>query len=274
MAVVTGSSADAGRVLGLVMRAGSWWPDGASDVAVVSDVLARRHLGGVVCAIGRTVAVTQGDRVVQARVVGGSSDVANTDRTEEPPARVWVPLSAAARRFSYVVRSDRPAALANDVRTIVAAQAASVPIDYLETFDAALEDAASSDYAVVSMLGGFAVLALILATTGLFGVVSYTVAQRTAEFGTRMALGARAGDVVGLVARDSVKLLSIGLATGLLGGVGVASMMTGLLYGLSPLDPATLAGVSALLAVVALIATALPAWKASRIDPVTALRAE
>jgi putative ABC transport system permease protein len=273
-AVVTGSSADAARVTGLAMRAGSWWPDGARDVAVVSEALARRHLGGVDRAIGRFVSFSQGDRVVEARVVGVSSDVANTDRTEEPPARLWVPLSPGARRFSYVVRSDRPAALATDVRTIVAAQAAAVPIDYLETFDAALEDAASSDYAVVGMLAGFAVLALVLATTGLFGVVSYTVAQRTAEFGTRMALGARAGDVVGLVARDSMKLLSIGLAIGLLGGVAVASTMTGLLYGLSPLDPATLAGVSALLAVVTLIATALPAWKAARIDPVVALRIE
>jgi ABC-type antimicrobial peptide transport system permease subunit len=191
-----------------------------------------------------------------------------------PPARVWIPLDPEARRFAYVVRSANPGSVVSQVRRVVAAQASVVPIEYLMTLDEALAQAASSDYAVIGMLAGFAVLALVLASTGLFGVVSYAVAQRTAEFGTRMALGARASDVVRLVARESMTLLAIGLAIGLAGGVGVASTIKKVLFGLSPADPLTLGAVVALLSMVTLAATALPAWKASRIDPVVALREE
>ena len=275
MAFVTGTSGDADRTLGLRLLSGEWWTEGARDVAVVSEAAARRYLGGVDRALGRFITFAQGNALVRMRVIGVSSDVANTDRTEAPPARVWVPVDQSTRSFTYVLRArSNPGALTNEVRTVVAAQAAAVPIEYLSTFDDALSRAASSDYAVIAMLAMFALLALVLATTGLFGVVSYAVAQRTAEFGTRMALGARATDVVRLVARESVWLLIVGLTIGLAGGVGVGMSMKAMLFGLSPTDPLTLMTVSGLLALVTLIATALPAWKASRIDPVIALRME
>jgi putative ABC transport system permease protein len=282
-AVVTGISHDAGRALGLSLLAGEWWAaegadgaDGADGltVAVISGAAARRYFGGVEQAIGRFVTVSQDDRLIRARVIGVSSDVANTDRTVSPPARVWLPLDPGARRFAYVVKAQNPAALSSSVRTVVATHAPAVPIEYLMTFDAALEQAASSDYAVIGMLAGFALLALVLASTGLFGVVSYGVAQRTSEFGTRMALGARAVDVVRLVAKESVVLLAIGLGIGLAGGIGIAFAMQSVLYELSPTDPVSIATVIALLSLVTMTATALPAWKAARIDPVIALRAE
>jgi ABC-type antimicrobial peptide transport system permease subunit len=273
-AVVTGASAGAATVFGLTMLTGEWWTEGATNVAVIGETAARRFFGGVDRAVGRTLSLSRGDATVAARVIGVTSDVANTNRTEAPPARVWVPLDAQARRFSYVVRAADPAGLSGQARAVVATQAPVVPIDYLETFDAALAEAASSDYVVIGMLAGFALLALVLATTGLFGVVSYAVAQRTAEFGTRMALGARAADLVGLVAREAAIMLAMGLTIGLTGGVAVATTMTSLLYGLSPADPLTLAAVIALLAVVTIAATAWPALRAARIDPVIALRAE
>jgi ABC-type antimicrobial peptide transport system permease subunit len=224
--------------------------------------------------MGRRVAMTQGDRTLDARVVGVASDVANTNRTVLPPPRVWVPLDAKTRRFTYLVRSAGAASLPSSVRAVIAANAPAVPIESLLTFDDALAQAASSDYMVIGMLGGFAALALVLASTGLFGVVSFMVAERTAEFGTRMALGARAIDVVNLVARDSAKLLAIGLTFGLAGGVAVGFAMKSMLFGLSPVDPLTLGSVAALLAAVTITATAIPAWRASRIDPVIALRAD
>jgi len=156
----------------------------------------------------------------------------------------------------------------------VATHAAAVPIDFLLTWDDELAREASSDFVIIGMLSGFALLALVLAASGLFGVVSYTVAQRTAEFGTRMALGARAIDVVNLVARDSAKLLAVGLAIGLAGGIGVGFAMKSLLFGLSPSDPLTIGSVVTLLSIVTITATALPAWRAARIDPVIALRIE
>ena len=144
---------------------------------------------------------------MNARIIGVSTDVANTDRTSAAPARVWLPLAAQTRRLTYVVRSARPGELAPGIRSAIAQTAAAIPIESLLTLDEALRQAASSDYAVIGTLTGFALLALLLAATGLFGVVSYGVAQRTAEFGTRMALGASAGDVVRLVARQSLGLL-------------------------------------------------------------------
>ena len=273
-AVVTAASHDVGRTLGLRLLAGRWWDEGARDVLVVTNETARRYFGGVDRAIGRQVAMSQGEHLVEARVIGVSSDVANTDRTELPPARIWVPLDQGTRRLAFAIRAENPAALVSSVRSAVAANAMAVPIEYLETFDEALEKAASSDYVIIGMLTGFAILALVLASTGLFGVVSYAVAQRTAEFGTRMALGARSADVVGIVLRDSARLLAIGLSIGLAGGIAVGFTMKSLLFGLSPTDPLTLGSVSALLTTVTLLATALPAWRASRIDPVVALRSE
>lgn len=156
----------------------------------------------------------------------------------------------------------------------MAATASSIPIESLLTLDESLRQAASSDYVIIGMLTGFALLALLLASAGLFGVVSYGVAQRTAEFGTRMALGASAASVVGLVARQSLSLLAAGVAIGLTIGVGIGFLLTSQLDRISPFDPVSIGAVLGLLAMVTLVATAWPAWRASRIDPVVALRAE
>ena len=274
VAVVTSTTPEGGSALGLTMLAGSWWAPGASDVAVISRATAERYFGGIEQAIGRRFRVNEADVAVNARIIGISSDVANTDRTSLPPARVWLPLTERSRRLTFMIKSDDQFELASRIRATIAATAAAVPIEYLQTFDEALREAASSDYAVIGSLTGFALLALLLASIGLFGVVSYGVAQRTAEFGTRMALGASASDVVRLVARQSIALLLIGMTIGLAIGVGIGFAMGSVLNELSPLDPVSIGSVLGLLAVVTLAATALPAWRAARIDPVVALRAE
>jgi predicted permease len=273
-AVITGASHSLNRTMGLQLLAGAWWNENERDAAVISAEAARRYFGGVDRAVGHRVSLSQGDRTLDARIVGVTSDVANTDRAALPPPRVFVPLDPSTRRLSYVVRASNPGALTSSVRGIVATHAAAVPIDFLLTWDDELAREASSDFVILGMLSGFAMLALVLAASGLFGVISYTVAQRTSEFGTRMALGARAIDVVNLVARDSAKLLVVGLAIGLAGGIGVGFAMKSLLFGLSPSDPLTIGSVVALLSIVTITATALPAWRAARIDPVIALRIE
>lgn len=272
--VITGARADAAATLGVSLRAGNWWAEGTERSAVISEVAARRYFDGVAAAVGRHFSVAEGDGRAVYQVVGVASDIANTDRSDAPPARAWLPMLSTTRRMTFVVETRDPAALAADVRRIAAAVAPAVPIENLQTFTDALDRAERSDYVIIGVLGGFSLVALLLATSGLFGVVSYTVAQRTAEFGTRMALGASAWDVVRLVARQSLGLVVVGLVVGLAGGIGVGFTMGSMLYGTSPADPATLSSVAVMLAVVTLMATALPAWRASRIDPVTALRAE
>ncbi|MGE0864856.1 MAG: ADOP family duplicated permease [Vicinamibacterales bacterium] len=273
-AVVSSVSPEAAPALGVSLVSGAWWDASGGEAAVVSRAAAERYFGGVSQAIGRRFKVTEGGATVNARIIGVSTDVANTDRTSAAPARVWLPLPGQTRRLTYVVRGAQPGELAPGLRSAIALAAPAIPIESLLTLDEALRQAASSDYAVIGTLSGFALLALLLAATGLFGVVSFAVSQRTAEFGTRMALGASAGDVMGLVVRQSVRLLVIGVGIGLTLGVGAGFAMEGALNGLSPLDPLSIGSVVALLVTVTLAATAWPAWRASRIDPVVALRAE
>lgn len=273
-AVITAGYADAGRTLGVPLRNGQWWAEGVTTSAVITHAAAQRFFGGAEQAIGRTVAFQLGQDRHSYQVGGVSEDVANTDRTAAPPPRIWIPMPPSTRRMTFIVEGQEPATLTSGVRTVVAAVAPTVAVENLQTMPEAMTRAEASDYVIIMTLGGFAVVALLLATAGLFGVVSYSVSQRTPEFGTRMALGAPASAVVGLVARQSLVLMSVGLLLGLAGGVAVGFGMQSMLYGTSPADPLTLASVTGLLTMVALAATAIPAWRASRIDPVIALRTE
>jgi putative ABC transport system permease protein len=120
----------------------------------------------------------------------------------------------------------------------------------------------------------FAGLALLLAAIGLYGVAAYAAGQRTQEFGIRMALGAQRGDVLRLVLGQGIKLALIGIAIGIAAALGLARLMTGLLFGVEPADPATLTAVAVLLSIVMLLACWLPAYRATRIVPIDALRSE
>jgi predicted lysophospholipase L1 biosynthesis ABC-type transport system permease subunit len=260
--------------MGLRLLSGAWWGPQERDVAVVSRETAVRYFGGVENAVGRSISYQSGQAHLGARVVGVSSDVLFMDFSR-PAVRIWVAMEQPPRRVTYLVRASGDAAnLTGDVRAAIATAAPSIPIEGMETYAQGFARARSSDDVIIAVLAGFAAIALLLASAGLFGVISYTAAQRTAEFGTRIALGATAWDVIRLVSRQSVKLMAIGLGIGLAGGVAVGSAMGRMLNGLSPADPLSLAVVSGLLIAIALIATAIPARRASRIDPVVALRAD
>jgi ABC-type antimicrobial peptide transport system permease subunit len=124
------------------------------------------------------------------------------------------------------------------------------------------------------VLSGFAIASLVLAGVGLYGTLAYLTSQRTQEFGVRLALGASAGSILRLVIREGFLLTGLGTAFGLGGGMAVTRTLRALLYGVTPLDGLTIASVIALVAVVALVAVGCPAWRAARVDPTTALRAE
>jgi putative ABC transport system permease protein len=149
-----------------------------------------------------------------------------------------------------------------------------VPIEQLETYDRAIERRGGSDRVIMGLLTAFALIALVFAATGLYGTVAYSASQCRAEFGTRFALGAQVRDVALLVMGQAFRLLGMGLALGLTAGLGAASAMRRLWYGVTPLDPLNVAGVVALLAMVTLAASLMPAWKATRVDVVEALRSE
>ena len=137
-----------------------------------------------------------------------------------------------------------------------------------------VSDSLSNQRLYAWLLGVFAVLALTLASAGIYGVMSYLVTQRTQEFGVRMALGASTGKVVRMVLRQALLLIGAGLAIGLVGAFAVTRVLTNFLFGVKPIDLPTFAAVSVVLTAVALLATYLPALRATRVDPMVALRYE
>jgi ABC-type antimicrobial peptide transport system permease subunit len=174
-----------------------------------------------------------------------------------------------------VVRATLPAAaLAGAVRQAVLALDREQPIADLRTLDEAVAASLSRPRFSALLLAAFAVAALLLAAVGLYGVLAYGVAGRTREIGVRMALGAEAGDIVRLVAGRGLRLAVLGLLVGGLAALGLARFLESQLYGITATDPATFGGVALLVVLVAGLATALPALRAARLEPVAALRRE
>jgi ABC-type antimicrobial peptide transport system permease subunit len=143
-----------------------------------------------------------------------------------------------------------------------------------QTMDEIISDSISDRRFSMILLGVFAALALMLSSVGIYGVISYLVGQRTHEIGLRMALGAQRRDVLKLVLGHGVKTALLGVAIGLVAALGLTRLMADMLFGVSPTDPVTFAGVAALLVIVAMAACYMPARRAMRVDPMTALRYE
>jgi putative ABC transport system permease protein len=176
---------------------------------------------------------------------------------------------------SWVVRTQAdPAAMTDAVRQQFLAVDSQLAVAEIKTMDHTLEGATSGENFSMTLLGAFAALALVLAAIGIYGVVSYMVEQRTNEIGIRMALGARQSSVLGMVTRHGLLLASIGVLGGLAGAFGLTRFLAKLLYGVKPADPATFASVAVALLLVAAMASVIPALRATRVDPVIALRSE
>jgi putative ABC transport system permease protein len=277
-AVINGGDSGALEALGVQLLAGRWLTDQEDQRGDPTVLLGRSaatlYFGSVAAAIGHRLVVTdRGDpRTVQ--IVGVATDVLGNDLERGAIPRVWTGLRDVRRVTMIVSTTIDPLDLAPTVRREMAALAPMIPLDGLDTLDASFARFRSSDQVIIGIFAGFALLALLLAATGLYGLITYTVAQRTGEFGTRFALGARPADVLLLVVVQVARLLGVGLTAGLAGGLVIGYGMRSLLFGVSSVDPATLLGVATLMAVIAVVAGIRPAIRAARVNLVDALRAE
>jgi ABC-type antimicrobial peptide transport system permease subunit len=169
---------------------------------------------------------------------------------------------------------ERPDELIGSVRAVIRGLDPSLAVAEVRTIEDVLAAAVAQPRFVVVLMGAFSAIALLLAMVGIYGVVSYGVGKRTQEIGVRMALGAVQGDVVGLMARKGVAMIAVGLAAGLALAFLLSRFLETLLYGVSATDPVTFVLVCVGFALVAALATWLPARRAARIDPIRALRSE
>jgi putative ABC transport system permease protein len=165
-------------------------------------------------------------------------------------------------------------AIASNARSIARSLDPLATLDNVATMEQLLSNASSRPRFYAVWLAIFAVMAVLLAVIGLYGLMSYAVAQRTPEIGIRVALGAQRHEVMGLVLWDSVVTTAVGVTCGLAGAAAMTRYLEGMLFSLTPLDPATFAAVAVLFATVALVASYVPARRATRVDPLVALRAE
>lgn len=177
--------------------------------------------------------------------------------------------------LSFAVRTrGNPAAAAPDVARIVRAVDANVGIDAMIPLDRLVASSVARPRFYAVLLGVFAGVAGLLAAIGIYGVLAYAVMQRTQEIGIRMALGAQRAQVLALVLRQGAILTATGVALGLAGAAGVTRLLQSMLFGVTPLDPATFAAASLMFGLVATLASYLPARRATRVDPMVALRSE
>jgi putative ABC transport system permease protein len=249
----------------------------AAPAVVINEAMARMRWPGE-DAVGRRFRLGFPDAPWMT-VVGVVGDMKQMSLDTAPFPEFYMPSEQTSSdsylwpRYLVVRTKDDPLLLAPAVRQVVRDVDADQPVGIRSMSDV-LDAAVGNRTTQLTLVGGFAVLGLLLASIGLFGVLSYTVARRTSEIGLRMALGAQRANVVGSVVRSALLTAVVGLGIGLVGALALSRLLASSLFGVQPTDPATLAAVSAVVLVVALLASYVPARRAADVDPVTALRTE
>jgi predicted permease len=239
-------------------------------VIIINETLARRLWPGE-DAIGKVMSAC-GER----RVVGVVADVRHLTIEEGSGNEMYLPMRQCndLPSLDLVVRTSLPpASLASGVRAALMPIDPSLPSNEFRTLQQLVDKSVSPRRFVVMLLGGFAIFALVLASLGIYAVISYSVQQRTQEIGIRMALGASAGDVQSRVVLQTLGLAAIGIAIGTAASWGLARLLQSFLFGVTASDPLTFAAMIAVLVLVAVVAGYVPGRRASRIDPMSALRA-
>jgi predicted permease len=245
------------------------------SVVVVNEALVRRDFGGK-DPIGKRIHTSDTSFTT---IVGVVSNIRNFGPVDDPHAEVYRPYAQAGQGssgFAIMVRTKRgnPADLTPQVRAAVRSVDQQVAITDVRTMPQVMSESTGRARFYLTLLSVFAAVALVLAVSGIYGVLSYAVAQRTREFGIRSALGSTVGMTLALVTREGLRLIAMGVAIGLVGGMGATRLLTTMLYGVSPLDRMTWAATTVTLVVVGLLATLLPAARASRADPLLAIRSD
>ncbi|MGA8742694.1 MAG: FtsX-like permease family protein, partial [Terracidiphilus sp.] len=196
--------------------------------------------------------------------------------TGEVQPQIYICQWVAGRPFAISLRTVMrdPLSLSSALQQAVAAAEPGAAIDHVQTMEQMMEQERSSDRAEMILFGAFAAVALLLASVGIFGVMSFAVEQRTHEIGVRMALGARRSEVVRLVLSSGMRMATVGLCIGLAGALGLGRIMHSTLYGVKSVDALSLIAVAGLLMVLALVACWVPARRSAAVDPMRALRNE
>ena len=252
-------------------------------VGLINEEMARLYWAGRDPIGGRFRIGSRADRP-WVTVVGVVKSVRHNGITSVVKEKFYIPHSQwarslgnanAIRSMTLVIKTEGdPSALTTAVRGAIREMDPNLPVADVRTMEDVVETALATPRFTGILLSIFAALALTLSAVGIFGVLSYLVSRRTREIGIRVAIGARRQDVVRMVLGNGVWLALIGIAGGTALAFAIMRLLRGLLHGVTPADPATFAAVAALLTLVAVLASAVPAWRASRVDPVIALRSE
>jgi predicted permease len=264
---------------------------GAPGVVLVNDFMARRYWPNE-DAIGKRISVDPGDGPpAWATIVGVVKNAVRSDWASPAEEEMFMPylqnrqyLESDGGHVAYMTLVLRPAcapgarcnaaSLVPAVRDVIGSLDRAVPVTAVQTMDEVVAGANARPRFTLVLLVTFAVVALVLAAVGIYGVISYAVSRRTHEIGVRMALGATPRNVVRLVIGQGMRVVVVGVVAGLAGALLVTRLMTNVVYGVRVTDPLTYGAVALLLTLVALLASYIPARRATRIDPLASMRAD
>jgi putative ABC transport system permease protein len=226
-------------------------------------------------ALGKRLQAKMGSTLAFIEVVGITPPVRAARVSDNDLPHVFLSYNILQIEPWLVLRTERRAAeIAPEIRRVVEALGTNRPVVDIKPMQDYVDASIGDTRFTMLMLTAFAAVSLLLAGIGMYGTLAYLISQRTQEFGVRMALGATAGSVMAMVAREGAMLSGIGAAVGIAVALAVSGSLRGLLYGVAPIDSTTVIGVASLIAVVAIAAASVPAWRAARVDPTVALRTE